>query len=167
MPLAPGQRQPLRIVLDRTGTLPPTLALFTDGQPTLAVAGPGAAPAYAEAVQNAGGAVWTVPEPGDHLDLGALLDALGAGRDAAGTPLPQNRTLVQSILVEAGPGLATALLREHLADRLRWFVAPKLVGTGRQATGTLGIDAMSDALAFARPVWETVGPDALLSAWRV
>ena len=85
-----------------------------------------------EAVRDAGGAVWTVPEADGHLDLGALLDALGAGRDAAGTPLPQDRTLVQSVLVEAGPGLATALLRARLADRIRWFVAPKLVGAGRQ-----------------------------------
>ena len=127
---------------------------------------PDAAPAYAAQIRDAGGAVWTVPESAGHLGLGALLDALGAGRDTAGTPLPQGRPRVQSVLVEAGPGLATALLRERLADRLRWFVAPKLVGTGRQATGHLGVEAMAGALAFARPAWETVGPDALLSAWR-
>ncbi len=165
VPLGPGQRQPLRIVLDRTGALPPALALFTDGLPTLAVTAPGAEPAYAEAVRDAGGAVWAVPEAGGHLGIAALLDALGAGRDARGTPLPGGRALVQSVLAEAGPGLATALLRERLAGRLRWFVAPKLAGAGRLATGHLGVSAMADALAFDRPAWETLGPDALLSAW--
>jgi diaminohydroxyphosphoribosylaminopyrimidine deaminase/5-amino-6-(5-phosphoribosylamino)uracil reductase len=72
---------------------------------------------------------------------------------------------VQSVLVEAGPGLATALLRSGLVDRLRWFVAPKIVGAGTPAVGSLGVEAMADALAFANATWETVGPDALLTAW--
>src|SRR5690606_26121737 len=67
VPLAPGQTHPLRVVLDRDGSLPPTLALFTSADaPTLAVTGPGAAPAYADRVPT-----WTVPTAGGHLDLGA------------------------------------------------------------------------------------------------
>ena len=159
-PLAPGALGPLRIVLDRTGALPPGLHLFTDGIPTLAVTAPDATPAYAAALRAGGGDIWTVPESDGHLDLGALLDRLG--RDAT----PGGRRLVQSVLVEAGPGLATALLRARLVDRLRWFVAPKLIGAGTPAVRALGVDAMAHALAFGRPAWETVGPDALLSAWR-
>ncbi len=158
--LAPGTQGPLRIVLDRTGTLPPALRLFTDGLPTLAVTAPEAAPAYASALKAAGGAVWTVPELDGHLDLGALLDRLGSRET------PGGRRLIQSVLVEAGPGLATAMLRARLVDRLRWFVAPKLVGAGTPAVRALGVDAMAEALTFARPVWDVVGPDALLSAWR-
>ena len=166
--LAPGSAGPLRIVLDRTGTLPASLRLFTDASAgrTLAVTAPGAEPAYAAALRDAGGGVWTVPETDGHLDTGALLDGLGAGTDAAGTPLPGARRLVQSVLVEAGPGLATALLRACLVDQLRWFVAPKLVGAGTPAVRALGVDAMADALAFADASWEVVGADALLSAWR-
>ncbi len=159
-PLAPGAKGPLRIVLDRTGTLPAGLRLFTDALPTLAVTGPDAVPAYASALEAAGGAVWRVPELGGHLDIGALLDRLGSHET------PGGRRLVQSVLVEAGPGLATALLRARLVDRLRWFVAPKLVGAGTPAVRALGVDTMAEALSFARPVWDVVGPDALLSAWR-
>ena len=166
--VAPGARGPLRVVLDRTGGLPVRLRLFTDSDAgrTLAVTAPGAQPAYARALRTAGGTVWTVPEAGGHLDLPALLDRLGAGTDTAGTPLPDARRVVQSVLVEAGPGLATALLRARLADRLRWFVAPKLVGAGTPAVRGLGIAAMADALAFGDATWEAVGPDALLSASR-
>ena len=166
--VAPGARGPLRVVLDRTGGLPVRLRLFTDSDAgrTLAVTAPGAQPAYARALRTAGGTVWTVPEAGGHLDLPALLDCLGAGTDTAGTPLPDTRRVVQSVLVEAGPGLATALLRARLADRLRWFVAPKLVGAGTPAVRGLGIAAMADALAFGDAAWEAVGPDALLSASR-
>ncbi len=161
-PLAEGAGQPLRVVLDRTGALPPTLKLFTDGAaPTLAVTADGAAPAYADALRQRGGRVWAVPERDGHLDLGAVLDRLGTGDDLPGGVRP-----VQSVLVEAGPGLATALLRQDLVDRVRWFVAPKLVGTGTPAVRDLGTERMADALVFVESRWETVGPDALLVGYR-
>ncbi|PAP79444.1 riboflavin biosynthesis protein RibD [Rubrivirga sp. SAORIC476] len=157
-PLAEGQSQPLRVVLDRPGTLAPTLALFTDrAAPTLAVVAEGAHPDYRDALAEAGGVVWRVPERDGHLDLGALLDRLGAGDG-----LPAGIGSVQSVLVEAGPGLATALLSQDLVDRVLWFVAPKLVGEGMPAVGDLGTARMADALALVESRWETVGGDALL-----
>jgi diaminohydroxyphosphoribosylaminopyrimidine deaminase/5-amino-6-(5-phosphoribosylamino)uracil reductase len=119
----------------------------------------GAAPVYADALRQRGGAVLPVPERDGHLDLGTLLDRLGAGDG-----LPAGVRPVQSVLVEAGPGLATALLAGGLVDRVRWFVASKIVGTGTPAVADLGTDRMADALAFAEISWETVGPDALLRA---
>ena len=166
-PIPPGGRQPLRVVLDRAGTLPTSLGLFTDAHAGRTLAVTAAEPAYAAALRDAGGQVWTTETRDGHLDLGALLARLGAGADASGSPLPDGRRLVQSVLVEAGPGLATALLHARLVDRLRWFVAPKLVGAGTPAVRSLGIDAMAEALALERAAWETVGDDALLSSGRV
>ena len=161
VPLGDGQRQPLRVVLDRTGALPAQLTLFTDGAaPTVAVVSEAARPAYAARLDAAGGAVLRVPERGGHLDLGAALDALGGG---AG--LPAGVRPVQSVLVEAGPGLATALLSQDLADRVVWFVAPKVLGAGTPAVGDLGAGRMVDALAFAEARWETVGSDVLLRGY--
>ncbi|WP_300527923.1 dihydrofolate reductase family protein [uncultured Nocardioides sp.] len=91
------------------------------------------------------------------LQLDALLDRLGAGDG-----LPAGIGPVQSVLVEAGPGLATALLAQDLVDRVLWFIAPKLVGEGTPAVGDLGTARMADALAFVESRWETVGADALL-----
>ena len=155
-----GIRQPLRVVLDRTGALPPDLKLFTDGAaPTLAVSA--VVPTYADALRQRGGAVWQAPERSGHLDLGAVLDRLGAGEG-----LPAGVRPVQSLLVEAGPGLATALLAADLVDRVWWFVAPKLAGRGTPAVGDLRTVRMADALGFAESHWETVGPDALLVGYR-
>ena len=154
-PLGEGQSQPLRVVLDRLGALPPTLRLFTDGAaPTLAVVAEAARPAYDAALLR-------VPEADGHLDLGAVLDRLGAGEG-----LPDGVRKVQSLLVEAGPGLATALLHQDLIDRVLWFVAPKLVGAGTPAVGDLQISRMADALTFTEAVWAVVGPDALLVGYR-
>ena len=113
-----------------------------------------ASPAYADGLLQRGGSVLRVPEAGGHLDLGAVLDALGSGAHL-GRP-------IQSVLVEPGPGLAPAFLRSDLADRLFAFVAPKLAGAGVGIAGALGIARMADALTFAESTWETVGPDVLL-----
>ena len=163
VPLGPGQRQPLRVVLDRAGALPPALGVFGDGAaPTVTVVSQDAAPpAYADLLGRAGGVVLRAPERGGHLDLGAVLDALGGGDG-----LPQGVRPVQSVLVEAGPGLATALFAADLADRVLWFVAPKVLGAGRAAVGGLESGRMADALGFAESRWETVGPDVLLRGFR-
>jgi diaminohydroxyphosphoribosylaminopyrimidine deaminase/5-amino-6-(5-phosphoribosylamino)uracil reductase len=149
-------------VLDRAGALAPSLRLFTDAHAarTVAVVGEGARPAYAGALAAAGGRVLRVPEREGHLDLGALLDRLGAGGE-----LPDGVRPVQSLLVEAGPGLATALLRQNLADRLFVFVAPKVLGAGTPTVGDLGIGQMAEARAFAEATWEPVGPDVLLRGY--
>ena len=163
--LATGQTQPLRVVLDRTGALPPSRRLFTDAHVarTLVITEPGNMPPYADAFRQLGGALWTVPrtEDGRHVDLGAVLDRLGSGDG-----LPEGVRPVQSLLVEAGPGLATALLAQDLVDRVAWFVAPKLIGAGTPSVGSLGTPKMADALAFVASSWETIGPDALLRGWR-
>ena len=155
--------QPLRLVLDREGILSPDRTLFTDdhADATVAVVGNSAPqPDYAEALTATGGTILRMPETDDgHLDLSALLERLGtdAGRDAE--PL-------QSLLVEAGPGLATALFRQDLVDRFFCFVAPKVMGDGTPALRDLGITEMDDALTFAEQEWETVGDDVLLRGYR-
>jgi len=155
-------RQPVRLVLDREGTLPSDRTLFTDdhANDTIAVVGDGRdRPAYADALTDAGGDILRVSETADgHLDLHALLRRLGAdaGRDAE--PL-------QSLLVEAGPGLATALFRQDLVDRFFCFVAPKVVGEGIPVLNDLGITEMENAVTFAEREWETVGNDVLLRGY--
>jgi len=155
--------QPLRLVLDRTGILPPDRTLFADDQAdkTIAVEGEGRPrPTYADELEQSGGTLLRIPETDDnHLDLPVLLRRLGTdgGRDAE--PL-------QSLLVEAGPGLATALFRQDLVDRFFCFVAPKVVGEGIPALRDLGITEMDDALAFAEQTWTPVGDDMLLRGYR-
>ena len=151
-----GQTQPLRIVLDRRAALPRSLTVFTDGAaPTLRVVADG--PSADGATSLPGVSTWRVPETDGHLDLGALLDRLGA------EPVGERR-VVQSVLVEAGPGLATALLRAGLVDRLEWFVAPKILGAGTPAVGDLGAARMADALRGRDVRWEIVGEDVLMTA---
>ena len=159
--------QPRRLVLDRTGRLASSLTLFSDAHAarTTAVVGEERrSPPYAEALRDAGGRVLHAPEEDEHLDLEALLDRLGA-------PPGEDTPPVQSLFVEAGPGLATALVRRDLVDRYYLFIAPRLLGAGTPAVGALGdggrpFARIADARSFADHTWESVGPDVLFKGFR-
>lgn len=153
--------QPVRIVLDRAGELAGSLHLFSDAHAgsTVAVVGPEADPAYGSALEARGGRVVRSALEEGHLDLRVLLDRLG--RSGHG-----RRPYLQSVLVEAGTGLTTALFERDLVDRFALFLAPKVLGGGRPVLRSLGIDAMDEAIAFADHHWETLGEDALFVGYR-
>ena len=67
---------------------------------------------------------------------------------------------VQSLLLEGGPTLAAAFLREDLVDKLLVFVAPKLAGEGPRL-----LDGTVPARGLTRLEAREVGEDVLLSAY--
>ena len=149
-------KNPQRFVLDRAGALPPGLRLFTDtnAHTTTAVVGKGVNPPYAETFSTIGGRVLQVEERNGHLNLAALLARLGT----------QDR--LQSLFVEAGPGLATALLRADLVDRLCIFTAPLVLGSGAPCVMDLGLTTLAGAMTFVEHRWEPVGQDCLFIGFR-
>jgi 5-amino-6-(5-phosphoribosylamino)uracil reductase/diaminohydroxyphosphoribosylaminopyrimidine deaminase/5-amino-6-(5-phosphoribosylamino)uracil reductase len=83
------------------------------------------------------------------IDLGALLAALAARG-------------VRSLMVEGGARLITALLRARLADRLAVTLAPKILGTGTNAVGDLGITRLGDAYSLAEVKVTHYGADIVI-----
>jgi len=133
--LAAG-RNPLRVVVDSTLRTPLTAAVLVNGAaPGTVFAVTGRAPAAKrEKVRALGATVLCLPaDRGGRVDLVALLAAL---RERA----------VGSVLVEGGSEMITALLRARLVDRLAVCVAPKLLGTGIEAVGDLGIREIARSL---------------------
>src|SRR4051812_25116991 len=52
----------------------------------------------------------------------------------------------QHVFLEGGPTLAGVFLREGLVDEVVTYVAPMLLGAGRNAVADLGIESIADAL---------------------
>ncbi len=154
-------RQPQRFVLDRKGTLPSSLRLFSDkyADHTTAIVGEGAHPEYQKRLATAGGRLWRLPVAGGHLDLDAVLDRMGAEGGPGGRAM-------NSLMVEAGPGLATALLNSDLADRVYIFTAPKIMGSGVPALPELNISGMDEMLTFKEHTWTQCGEDILFRGHR-
>jgi len=90
--------------------------------------------------------------PGSELELrgGALEDELAALADEG----------VQSLLLEGGPTIAASFLQADLVDKVLFFVAPKVGGSGPWFRATL--DA---PLELTRLRAEQVGEDVLLTAY--
>ncbi len=154
-------RQPTRVVLDRDGSLSPALKLFSDAfaAHTIAVVSESVRPTYEEALSDKGGRVRRLPLREGRMDLNAVLEMLG--REGGSEHRP-----AQSLLVEAGPRLATSFVRSDLVDRLLLFIAPKIIGDGPSAVTLPGTDLMADARRFAGHTWTPVGDDILFTGFR-
>lgn len=145
--------QPLRIVLDRRAALPASLRLFSDdhaARTVAVVAETAPEPRYTGQVS-----ILRAPEVHGHLGLKAVLERL-----AAGDGLPGGRG-VNTVLVEAGPGLAAAFWSAGLVDRLMVYVASKLLGDGLRALPLPPAASMGAAHTFPSWTRHLVGEDVL------
>jgi len=147
-----GHRSPVRVVIDRHLRIPPTARLAGEARdvPTWVLTSPLADLARRRALLDSGVTVIDVD-----------LDADGAISLAAGLAVLGERGITR-LLVEGGGGLAAALAREQLIDRLAWVHAPIAIGgDGVPAIAGIGLDILADAPRFERLSTETVGGDVL------
>jgi diaminohydroxyphosphoribosylaminopyrimidine deaminase/5-amino-6-(5-phosphoribosylamino)uracil reductase len=102
-------RQPLKIVVDRYGELPAAARILATGK-TLVFTATAPRTRWPENVETC-----TLPDGDGRIDLGAMLDALGARG-------------INEVHVEAGARLNGALMAARLVDELLLYVAPCLLG---------------------------------------
>jgi diaminohydroxyphosphoribosylaminopyrimidine deaminase/5-amino-6-(5-phosphoribosylamino)uracil reductase len=90
-------------------------------------------------------------------------DAAPTHLSAAGSPAELLAELfardARRVLLEGGPTLAAAFLRDGLVDEAVVHLAPKLLGAGPSLVGDLGIPAISGALPFSVRDVTLVGGD--------
>ena len=135
-------RNPIRVVLDSTLSLPLDRKIFhpPDPEKTFIVTGPDFDLQKRKALETRGITVLSVSydlEKGDELfrrlNLGEVLTALG---DRG----------IRSILVEGGGALFTSFLKSTVYDRITFFIAPRVLGTGINTFGDLGFTKISQAI---------------------
>ena len=85
------------------------------------------------------------------VDLGALMSALAARG-------------VTELHVEAGHKLNASLLREDLVDELLVYLAPKLIGLGREMAAFGPLETLAEAMDFRFLDFALVGDDLRLRA---
>jgi 3,4-dihydroxy 2-butanone 4-phosphate synthase/GTP cyclohydrolase II len=150
--LVPGA-SPLRVVLDST-LRTPSSALLLDGDPvTLVLTTDRATEADRERLRAAGAGIRVLPPGPGGVDLVAALRLL---RECG----------VGSLLVEGGARVITSLLSAGLVDRVVVGTAPKIIGTGTEAVGDLGIARVAEGIGLRnRSVHLTT--DDIVTAWDV
>ncbi|MFW7415164.1 bifunctional diaminohydroxyphosphoribosylaminopyrimidine deaminase/5-amino-6-(5-phosphoribosylamino)uracil reductase RibD [Demequina sp. SO4-18] len=71
---------------------------------------------------------------------------------------------VRTVVVEGGPTVLSAFLREGLVDEVNAYIAPALLGAGPSVVEGLGIETMADALRGQDVNFQLLGADILVTA---
>lgn len=133
----PAVRQPIRIVADAAGRVPPTARIF-EGEGPVIVATTDRSPHESQiAWKSRGAEVLMLPDDdAGGISLPALVAELG-------------RRGVVEVLCEGGATLATAALRANAVDALEIHTGSVLLGDGGPGLGDLGVGAMPEAARWS------------------
>jgi diaminohydroxyphosphoribosylaminopyrimidine deaminase / 5-amino-6-(5-phosphoribosylamino)uracil reductase len=71
---------------------------------------------------------------------------------------------VNHVLLEGGPTLAAAFIKDGLVDRVVAYLAPVLLGAGAPALGDAGISTITDALRLTTTDVAVIGGDVRITA---
>ena len=143
-------KQPLRCVIDARLDTPPAARLFDSPSPVLLFTA-STENLRREALQARGAEIVDVPQHDGRLDLTAVLDALAARE-------------VNELHIEAGARLNGALLQTGRVDELLLYVAPTLLGTGRDMAALGPLESLGQGLAFEFHDATKVGADLRILA---
>jgi len=138
-----------RVVADSRLRTPLGARLVTSARqtPTWIATRPGQRPASLAPYLEAGVEILTTPRARPGLDLRALLGALA-------------QRGITRVMTEGGAGLAAALLRADLVDRIAWFHAPAIMGgDGLAAVQALPVTMLSAMPRFRRVAGGPLGED--------
>ena len=150
-----SERQPLRVVVDTRGRVPPMAQVFTGPAKTLVATSEDARPEWRAAIEARGAEVVSFPlDNRGRVDLRALVAELG-------------RRDVLSLLVEGGGVILGAFFDAGLVDKLHAVIAPLIVGAADApaAVAGAGADRMAQALRLQETTVERLGEDILVTGY--
>ncbi len=144
-------KNPLRLVLDTEGKLSSSARLVAENSDGRTVLLSGRSePVNSELKSKV--KIWPVALKSERIDLRQALEkAMAEG--------------VTSILVEGGAEVLTNFLKEKLADKVYFAIAPLIIGTGVSAIGDLEVEKLTQAIRFERARFEKLGDDLLFSGY--
>jgi diaminohydroxyphosphoribosylaminopyrimidine deaminase/5-amino-6-(5-phosphoribosylamino)uracil reductase len=142
--------QPLRVIVDSRLESPPASKIFDAPGRTLIYAA-AADEARAGALRERGAEIALAPGANAKVDLAAMLADLGARG-------------INELHVEAGHKLNGSFVREGLVDEFLIYMAPRLLGIGRELAAFGPLEALSDSLELRFESVTHVGADLRLIA---
>ena len=157
-------REPLRVVFDAKGQMPPQSKLAADGKPTLVFTAAGEGPADQTSSQSAA-ARSTPTDAGGPLRIEAIATDAAGRIDIAAALRRLAELECNDVLVEAGPRLAGSFVASGLVDEIVLYVAPTLLGDAAQPAFVLPqpLRALSERARFTYHDVRQVGPDLRLT----
>ncbi len=150
--LVPSLLQPMRVVVDSGFRTPPTARLLPGPGRSLVV-GAQAHEQRMAALREAGAELMLLPNLHGRVDLPALITRLATDG-------------VNELHVEAGATLNGALLQAGLVDEMLVYLAPKLIGPGRELATLPALQQLSQAQPLHFEEVLQIGQDLRIRARR-
>lgn len=150
----PAGRSPVRIVCDsRLRTPLNARVVRTAGEIPTILAACSPDESRVRLYRKAGCEVLTLPSKDGHVDLRALMAALG-------------KEGIDSVLLEGGGTLNWSALQSGIVSRVQTYVAPKLFGgaDAKSPVGGIGVERPEQAFRLAPPRVTRLGDDILLES---
>ncbi|WP_449241306.1 bifunctional diaminohydroxyphosphoribosylaminopyrimidine deaminase/5-amino-6-(5-phosphoribosylamino)uracil reductase RibD [Desulfoscipio gibsoniae] len=153
-----GGKDPIRIILDSKARTPINARVInrSSAAPTIIATTSGAPPEKVRLLKEAGVQILEVSGGEGGIEPAALLRELG-------------RREITSVLVEGGARVNGSFITAGLADKVYWFIAPKLIG-GSSAPGPVGgpgIIALREALSIRDIKLRRYGEDICIEGYTV
>ncbi|NMH58918.1 bifunctional diaminohydroxyphosphoribosylaminopyrimidine deaminase/5-amino-6-(5-phosphoribosylamino)uracil reductase RibD [Alteromonas ponticola] len=140
----PNVRQPVRVVIDSKGVIPVDSQLLNDSHTTVIAT-------TNQALQLDGNEIMRLPAYNEKVCLATLVNELG-------------KRQMNHVWVEAGPGLAGALLQAGLVDELIVYQAPLILGDKAVSMMTLpDFSDLSQAYSLTLAQSRQVGSDTKMT----
>lgn len=146
-----GGRDPLRVILDPHLRIPPDAHVFDDTH-VVVVAALQATSEKTVEMKRRGIEILRMEAGEKGIALPGLLAELGTRN-------------ITSVLCEGGGALASSLLRERLADKVSFFLAPKILGAGMDAFSDIGVPSIDRAILLRDRLIEPFGDDVLVTGY--
>jgi 3,4-dihydroxy 2-butanone 4-phosphate synthase/GTP cyclohydrolase II len=150
--MVPGA-SPLRVILDSTLRTPLDAKVFGADASTLVLTTDRSSAVRRRELAERDVAVRVLPSGEHGVDLHAALAELRADG-------------IETLLVEGGGRVITSVLEAAVVDRIIVGVAPKILGRGTDAVGSLGVTRVTDGVRLENRAVHLVGDDVLL-CWDV
>jgi diaminohydroxyphosphoribosylaminopyrimidine deaminase/5-amino-6-(5-phosphoribosylamino)uracil reductase len=147
-------QQPLRVIVDTRGRIPPMAQVLTGDAGTLVATGADSPPSWRASIEGRGAEVLSLPLAGEHVDVRALLEELG-------------RRDIVTLLAEGGGVMLGAFFDAGLVDKVQAVIAPLIVGAADAPAAVAGEGAyrMADALRLRDMTVERLGDDLLVTGY--
>ena len=139
---------PLRIILDSTLRTPTSAKIIGDDGKCLILTTSHADPERTKALVESGAGIVTFPSDSEHVNLKSALKFL-VDRG------------VLNLMVEGGPEILSAFLREKLADYMTLFISPRILGEGKGFTLNMNFKDVNRAFRLTSTKTQTLGDDIM------
>jgi len=149
-------KNPYRIILDNNLMIPPNARIFNHSDPEKTLIFTFKPPTDQKILDLSGKGIQVVSLHSNgqpYLDLNEVMSYLVKSK-------------ISSVLVEGGGEVFTSFIKNRLFDKISFFIAPMMIGSGIQSIGDLGIDSLEEAFRLKNVRIEIIDQQALVEGYR-